>query len=50
MSGAVVYFEGGSMERDKFVKDGLTTMNEVKPKIGYELITENVKYSLSSIS
>jgi|TARA_B100001094_G_scaffold199100_1_gene193192 predicted O-methyltransferase YrrM len=50
MGGSVVYFEGGSVERDKYVQDGFKKMNDVKSEIGYEVLTENVKYSLSRIS
>ena len=50
MSGSIVYFEGGSKERDKYVKDGHKKMNEIKSEVGYQLLTENTKYSLSRIS
>ena len=47
--GSVVVFEGGSEERDKYVKEGLTKMNEVKDIVGYQVLSENVKYSVSGI-
>ena len=50
MSGAVIYFEGGSEERDKFIKSNYKKMNDVKLDVGYEVLTSNTKYSVSRIS
>ena len=50
MSGAVIYFEGGSEERDKFIKSDSKKMNDVKLDVGYEVLTSNTKYSVSRIS
>ena len=50
MTGSVVYFEGGSKERDNFVKGESKKMNDVKAEINYQVLTDNIKYSVSRIS
>jgi len=50
MAGSVVYFEGGSKERDNFVKGESKKMNDVKSEINYQVLTDNIKYSVSRIS
>ena len=47
-NGSIVLFEGGSPVRDNHGSDG-TRMNDVKDKIGYKVLTEDVKYSFSII-
>ena len=47
-NGSVVFFEGGSKERDLHGVAG-KNMYDIKDKIGYEVLTENVKYSASTI-
>ena len=47
-NGSVIAFEGGSVERDKYIKDK-TTMNEVKDTVGYTVLTPDIKYSFSVI-
>ena len=47
-NGSVVFFEGGSKERDLHGVSG-KNMYDVKDKIGYEILTENIKYSASTI-
>ena len=46
--GSIVLFEGGSLERDNHGVGG-RKMNDVKNEIGYEVLTDNVKYSFSII-
>ena len=46
--GSVVFFEGGSKERDLHGVDG-RNMYDIKDKIGYKILTGNVKYSASAI-
>jgi len=48
-NGSVIIFEGGSVERDKYVTSGLKSMNGVKDIVGYDVLTENIKYSVSGI-
>ena len=47
-SGSVVFFEGGSKERDAYGHDG-QNMYHLKNEIGYKILTGNVKYSASAI-
>jgi len=47
-NGSVVFFEGGSKERDLHGVDG-KNMYDIKDKIGYEILTDNIKYSASTI-
>ena len=47
-NGSVVFFEGGSKERDSHGHDG-ASMYDVKNEIGYKILTGNVKYSASAI-
>ena len=47
-NGAIVLFEGGSLVRDNYGSSG-TRMNEVKDEINYQVLTDDVKYSLSII-
>jgi predicted O-methyltransferase YrrM len=47
-NGSVVFFEGGSKERDTYGHDG-GGMYDIKDKIGYKILTGNVKYSASAI-
>ena len=47
-NGSIILFEGGSIVRDNYGSSG-TKMNDVKDKIGYQVLTEDVKYSLSMI-
>ena len=47
-NGSVVFFEGGSEERDLHGHDG-GNMYDIKDKIGYKILTGNVKYSASAI-
>jgi hypothetical protein len=46
--GSVVFFEGGSKERDEHGHDG-QNMYHLKNEIGYKILTGNVKYSASAI-
>ena len=46
--GSVVFFEGGSKERDLHGVGG-RNMNDLKGEIGYKILTGNVKYSASAI-
>lgn len=46
--GSVVLFEGGSEVRDNYGVGG-AKMSDLKNDIGYKVLTENVKYSLSAI-
>lgn len=49
-NGSVVLFEGGSLVRDNYGNTpGVNKMNDVKDKIGYEVLTSDTKYSLSII-
>jgi len=48
-SGSIVLFEGGSEERDTYVKEGATKMNDVKDVLDYNLLTNDTKYSVSGI-
>ena len=47
-SGSVVFFEGGSEERDNHGAVG-KNMYDIKDKIGYKILTDNIKYSASII-
>jgi hypothetical protein len=47
-NGSIVLFEGGSAVRDNYGSAG-TRMNDVKDKVGYQVLTEDVKYSFSII-
>ncbi len=47
-SGSIVLFEGGSPVRDNYGSSG-TRMNEVRDKVHYKVLTEDVKYSVSII-
>ena len=47
-NGSVVFFEGGSKERDSYGHDG-GDMYDIKDKLGYKILTGNVKYSASAI-
>jgi hypothetical protein len=47
-NGSVVFFEGGSKERDSYGHDG-GGMYDIKDKLGYKILTGNVKYSASAI-
>jgi len=46
--GSVVFFEGGSKERDSYGHNG-GSMYDIKDKVGYKILTGNVKYSASAI-
>tara|TARA_Y100001938_G_scaffold151101_1_gene245978 strand:- start:380 stop:946 length:567 start_codon:yes stop_codon:yes gene_type:complete len=46
--GSVIFFEGGSKERDLHGHNG-GGMYSIKDKIGYKILTGNVKYSASTI-
>jgi hypothetical protein len=48
-NGSVIMFEGGSLERDNhgIIIPGGKKMNDVKNIIGYEVLTNNIKYSVS---
>ena len=48
-TGSIVLFEGGSEERDKYVDENVTKMNDVKDKLDYNLLTNDTKYSVSGI-
>jgi predicted O-methyltransferase YrrM len=48
VNGSVVLFEGGSLERDNHGVGG-RKMNDVKNEIGYEVLTDDIKYSFSII-
>ena len=48
LDGSVVFFEGGSKERDAHGHNG-GGMYDIKDKIGYKILTGNVKYSASTI-
>jgi len=50
-NGSVVLFEGGSLVRDSYGKSPgkVKKMTDVKTEIGYKVLTENIKYSLSII-
>jgi predicted O-methyltransferase YrrM len=47
-NGSVVFFEGGSKERDSYGHNG-GGMYDIKDKLGYKILTGNVKYSASTI-
>tara|TARA_R110000744_G_scaffold152651_2_gene266802 strand:+ start:207 stop:770 length:564 start_codon:yes stop_codon:yes gene_type:complete len=47
-NGSVVLFEGGSVVRDNYGAAG-SKMSDLQDKIGYKLLTGNIKYSLSAI-
>ena len=49
--GSVIMFEGGSVERDNYgvIIPGAKKMNDVKNIVGYDVLTDNVKYSVSII-
>ena len=47
-SGSIVLFEGGSPVRDNYGSSG-TRMNDVRDKVHYKVLTEDVKYSVSII-
>ena len=47
-NGSVVFFEGGSKERDSHGHNG-GSMYDIKEKVGYKILTGNVKYSASAI-
>ena len=47
-NGSVVFFEGGSKERDSHGHNG-GSMYDIKDKIEYKILTGNVKYSASAI-
>lgn len=47
-NGSVVFFEGGSQIRDKSGHVG-GSMYDIKDKVGYKILTGNVKYSASAI-
>ena len=49
--GSIVLFEGGSVERDNhgLSRHGCKKMNDVKDEIGYQVLTDNIKYSFSII-
>tara|TARA_B100000424_G_C22840530_1_gene448534 strand:- start:3 stop:566 length:564 start_codon:yes stop_codon:yes gene_type:complete len=50
VDGSIVLFEGGSRVRDEHgATPGVNKMNDVKNKIGYEVLTADTKYSLSII-
>ncbi len=46
--GSIILFEGGSKVRDNYGAGG-SKMSDLQQKIGYKLLTDNVKYSLSAI-
>ena len=46
--GSVIFFEGGSKERDAHGHNG-DSMYDIKEDIGYKILTGNVKYSSSTI-
>ena len=49
--GSVIMFEGGSVERDNhgIIIPGAKKMNDVKNIVGYDVLTDNIKYSVSII-
>ena len=47
-NGSVIFFEGGSKERDSHGHNG-GSMYDIKEKVGYKILTGNVKYSASAI-
>ena len=47
-NGSVVFFEGGSKERDSYGHNG-GGMYDIKDKVVYKILTGNVKYSASAI-
>jgi len=47
-NGSIVLFEGGSPVRDNYGSDG-TRMNDIRDKVNYKVLTEDVKYSFSII-
>ena len=47
-NGSVVFFEGGSKQRDSHGHNG-GSMYDIKDEIGYKILTGNVKYSASAI-
>ena len=49
--GSVIMFEGGSLERDNHgvIISGAKKMNDVKNIVGYDVLTDNIKYSVSII-
>ena len=47
-NGSVVFFEGGSKERDSHGHAG-GNMYDFKDEIGYKILTGNIKYSASTI-
>jgi len=47
-NGSVIFFEGGSKERDIHGHTG-GGMYDIKDKIGYKVLTGNVKYSASTV-
>ena len=47
-SGSVIFFEGGSKERDLHGHNG-GGMYDIKEEVGYKILTGNVKYSASAI-
>tara|TARA_R100001377_G_scaffold16191_2_gene8229 strand:- start:524 stop:1081 length:558 start_codon:yes stop_codon:yes gene_type:complete len=47
-NGSVIFFEGGSKERDLYGHAG-SHIFDTKDKIGYKVLTGNVKYSASAI-
>tara|TARA_Y100000114_G_C11735648_1_gene316004 strand:+ start:129 stop:695 length:567 start_codon:yes stop_codon:yes gene_type:complete len=48
INGSVIFFEGGSKQRDSYGHNG-GGMFEYKERIGYKILTGNVKYSASAI-
>ena len=44
-------FEGGSVERDDHgvAVPGAKKMNDIKDIVGYDVLTDNIKYSVSII-
>ena len=49
--GSVIMFEGGSVERDNhgIIIPGAKKMNDVNNIVGYDVLTDNIKYSVSII-
>ena len=49
--GSVIMFEGGSVERDDHgvAVPGAKKMNDIKDIVGYDVLTDNIKYSVSII-
>ena len=48
-NGSIILFEGGSEERDKYILEGTTKINDVKDTLDYTLLTNDIKYCVSGI-